>query len=176
MFIIIKEGQFMEQLIAKLKARRKGVVFILKMIPLDLWDWSPSQSSKSTSELANHLASSPLMMCELLKGKLRTSEEFEELEKQNLPLNAQGLVNLYDMGLKKLVSYLEENLDNAHDKNVQFFYQEEKSSLYEEIFGEIGHHWFHLGQLFTYLRANDISVDMGAYYGFKDPDLSIPPN
>ena len=146
------------------------------MVSLDIWDWSPSPSTKTTSALANHLASSPLMMYELLKGELKSPEEFEELEKQNLPLNAQGLVKLYDMGLNKLIDYAEENLETAFDNNIQFFYQDEKSSLYEEIFGEIGHHWFHLGQLFAYLRANNIPVDMGAYYGFKDPDPSIPPN
>ena len=112
----------MEKLIENLKARRKGIVFILKMISLDIWDWSPSSSSKTTSVLANHLASSPLMMYELLKGELKTSEEFEELEKQNLPLNAQGLVKLYDMGLQKLIGYVEENLETVHDKNIKFFY------------------------------------------------------
>jgi uncharacterized damage-inducible protein DinB len=171
-----KEGHTVEKLIEKLKDRRKGIVFILKMISLDIWDWSPSPSSKSTGILANHLASSPLMMYELLRGELKTAEEFEELEKQNLPMNAQGLVKLYDMGLEKLISYLEEKLDEAHEKNVKFFYQDEKSSLYEEVFGEIGHSWFHLGQLFTYLRANKIPVDMGSYYGYSDPDPTIPPN
>ena len=171
-----KEGLTLDKLIEKLKERRKGIVFILKMTALDIWDWSPSPSSKNTAKLANHLASSPLMMYELFKGKLKTPEEFEELEKQNIPLNAQGLVKLYDTGLKKLIIFLEDNLEEAHDKNMKFFYQEEKTSLYKEIFDEIGHEWFHLGQLFTYLRANEISVDMGAYYGFKDPDPSTPPN
>ncbi|MCK4848542.1 MAG: hypothetical protein KAT16_05940 [Candidatus Heimdallarchaeota archaeon] len=166
----------MEELIEKLKERRKGIVYMLKMIPLEIWDWSPSPSSKTTAALANHLASSPLMMYKLFKGNLKTPDEFEELEKQNLPLNAQGLVKLYDNGLEKLINYLEENLDEAREKNLQFFYQEEKSSLYKEIFDEIGHEWFHTGMLFTYLRTNEISVDMGTYYGYKDPDPSIPPN
>jgi len=166
----------MEKLIDKLKERRKGVVFILKMITLEIWDWSPSTSSKTTAVLANHLASSPLMMYEILKGNLKTPEEFEELEKQNIPINPQGLVKSYDKGLSKLIKYLEENIEEAQDNNIKLFYQEEKTSLYNEIFDEIGHEWFHLGQLFTYLRANDISVDMGTYYGYKDPDPSTPPN
>ena len=176
--IIIKsnEGNLMEYLIEQLKERRKGIVFILKMVSLDIWEWSPSSSSKTTASLANHLASSPLMMYELLKGDLNTPEQFQELEKQNLPLNTQGLVKLYDMGLTKLIEFLEDNIETAREKNVKLFYKEEKTSLYKEIFEELGHEWFHLGQLFTYLRANGIDVNMGAYYGYEDPDPSIPPN
>ncbi|MHA2330275.1 MAG: hypothetical protein ACXACR_17280 [Candidatus Hodarchaeales archaeon] len=48
--------------------------------------------------------------------------------------------------------------------------------MYKELFGEIGHEWFHLGKLFTYLKQNGVSVDMGAYYGYKDPDPEISPN
>ena len=48
--------------------------------------------------------------------------------------------------------------------------------IYKEIFEEIGHEWFHLGQLFSYLKQNGVALDMGAYYGYKDPDPDIPPN
>ncbi len=166
----------MEELIAVLQKRRLGIVYLLKMIPLDIWDWKPGSGMRSTAELANHLASSPMMLLELFKGELKSGEEFGELEKQNFPLNAQGLVKLYDEGLEKIIAYLNEHLEDAREKNVKFFYQEKKTSLYHEIFEEIGHEWFHSGQLFTYLRINNIAVDMGAYYGYKDPDESIPPN
>jgi len=93
-----------------------------------------------------------------------------------MPTNAQGFVKLYEDGLKKLIPYLENHINDAHEKKIQFFYQTEKSSIYEEVFGEIGHQWFHLGQLFVYLRQNNVKIDMGAYYGYKDPDESIQPS
>ena len=166
----------MNELIAKLKNRRKGIVYLLKMVPLEIWDWKPHPSTKTTAELANHLASSPLMLLELIKGDLTTPEEFESLEKQNFPINAEGLTKLYDMGLEKIIAHLEANIDDAQEKNLKFFYQEQKTSLYHEIFEEIGHEWFHSGQLFAYLRTNGVNVDMGAYYGYQDPDPTIPPN
>lgn len=166
----------MKELIETLRKRRKGIIYLLKMVPLELWDWRPHSSTRTMAEVANHLASSPLMLLELFKGELKTGEEFEALEKQNFPLNAEGLTKLYDMGLEKLIEYLEEHIEDVREKNLKLFYQEEKTSLYHEIFEEIGHEWFHLGQLFAYLRANGVKVDMGAYYGYQDPDPSIHPN
>ena len=166
----------MEELIETLKKRRLAVLFILKMIPLELWDWRPDPSMKSTSQLANHLACSPLAILELLCGNIPDEETYNNLEAGNMPLNAQGLTKLYNEGLQKLISFLEEHIEDARVENIKFFYQEHNSSIYQEIFDEIGHEWFHLGQLFTYLRQNNVPIDMGAYYGYKDPNPSIPPN
>jgi hypothetical protein len=166
----------MEKLIQKLKNYRLGVLFVLKMIPLDIWEWKPEKSMRTTAELAVHLACAPLSLYEGLNGNLRNEKDSISLEMNNTPLESQGLVKLYEDGLKKLVSFLKNHIENAHEKQIQFFYQTEKSSVYEETFGEIGHQWFHLGQLFTYLKQNGVFVDMGAYYGYKDPDEMIPPN
>ena len=166
----------MEELIATLKKRRLAVLFILKLIPLEIWDWRPDPSMKSTAQLANHLACSPLAILELLQGNIPDEETYNNLESDNMPLNAQGLTKLYDEGLKKLISYLEEHIEDAYVENIKLFYQEHNSSIYKEIFDEIGHEWFHVGQLFTYLRQNGVNVNMWAYYGIKDPDPSIPPN
>ena len=144
------------------------------MIPHELMEWRPEKSMRSTAELANHLACGPLSGYEGLKGNLNDEQSYINLQKNHMPTNAQGLVKLYEDGLKKLISFLEEHINDAHEKKIQFFYQTEKSSIYEEVFGDIGHHWFHLGQLFVYLRLNNVNVDMGAYYGYKDPDDSIP--
>ena len=165
----------MEELIRILRTRRLGILYILKMIPLDLWDWSP-EFMKSTSELANHLSCAPLCLYENLKGNIPDGETYQKLEKNNMPLNAQGLVKLYEEGLSKLISYLEDHLDEAFEENIQLFYLEHKTSIYKEVFSEIGHQWFHLGQLYTYLKQNCVPIDMRAYYGYKDPDPSIPPN
>ncbi len=166
----------LEELIATLRSRRLGILFILKMIPLDLWDWRPDPSMKSTAQLANHLACSPLAILELLRGNIPDEETYNNLESTNMPLNAQGLTKLYEEGLRKLLTYLEDHLEDARVENIKFFYQEHNSSIYTEIFNEIGHEWFHLGQLFTYLRQNGVSVNMGSYYGYQDPDPEIPPN
>ncbi|MHA1215379.1 MAG: DinB family protein [Candidatus Hodarchaeales archaeon] len=166
----------MEFLVEKLKERRLGIVFILKMVPLELWEWKPHESMRSTSELAFHLASSPMIMYELLKGDLKTQEEFQNLEKSNMPINASGFVKLYDSGLNRLLNFCSEHIEDAHELQIQFFYQKEKTSIYNEVFDEIGHEWFHLGQLYVYLKQNGVPIDMGAYYGYKDPDPSIPPN
>jgi len=173
----------MEELIGVLKARRLGVLYILKMVPLELWDWrpepflsSPSSFMKNTSQLANHIACSPLCLYELFQGNILDEETYQNFEKNNMPLNAQGLTNLYEDGLTKLIKFLQDHLEDAHEENIRFFYQTHETSIYKEVFDEIGHEWFHLGQLFTYLRQNGIPVDMGAYYGYKDPDPSIPPN
>ncbi|NHJ02644.1 MAG: DinB family protein [Candidatus Heimdallarchaeota archaeon] len=166
----------MEKLIATLRDRRLGIQYILKMVPLEIWDWKPSSEMRSTAELANHLACAPLSLLEGVKGYLGDEQSYIKLEENNLPFNAQGLVKTYDEGLNKLLSYLEAHIDDAHEKTIQFFYQKTKSSLYNEVFGEIGHEWFHLGQLFTYLKQNGVNLDMGAYYGYKDPDPSRYPN
>ncbi|MFX1508252.1 MAG: DinB family protein [Promethearchaeota archaeon] len=166
----------MEELIATLRSRRLGILFILKMIPLDLWDWKPNPSMRSTAQLGNHLACSPLAILELLRGNIPDEETYNDLEKNNMPINAQGLTNLYDQSLEKLILYLQDHLENARVEDIKFFYQDHNTSIYKEIFEEIGHEWFHLGQLFTYLKQNEVVVDMGAYYGYKDPDTNIPPN
>ncbi|MFX0204529.1 MAG: DinB family protein [Candidatus Hodarchaeota archaeon] len=172
------EVSLVEKLIETLKTRRIGVLFILKMVPLDLWDWSPTPSIKmrTVSELANHIACTPLTLLESFRGNIPNEETYNALEKNNMPLNAQGLTKLYENSLKELISYLEEHIEDAHEKNIKFFYQEHNTSIYQEAFDDIGHQWFHLGQLFIYLRQNNIQVDMGAYYGYKDPDTAIPPN
>lgn len=146
------------------------------MVPLDLWDWKPNPSMRSTAELGNHLACSPLGILELLRGNISNEEKYNDLEKNNMPINAQGLTHLYDQSLSKLLSYLQEHLENARTENIRFFYQDHDTSMYKEAFDEIGHEWFHLGQLYTYLRQNGIPIDMGAYYGYKDPDPNLPPN
>jgi uncharacterized damage-inducible protein DinB len=166
----------LEELLATLRSRRIGILFILKMIPLDLWDWKPNPNMRSTAQLGNHLACSPLAILELLRGNIPDEETYNDLEKNNMPINAQGLTNLYEQSLEKLISYLKEHLEDAREENIKFFYQDHNTSIYKEIFDEIGHEWFHLGQLFTYLKQNEVAVDMGAYYGYKDPDPDIPPN
>ncbi len=166
----------MENLIATMKSRRLGILFILKMVPLDIWDWKPNPEMRSTAQLANHIACAPLSLLEGIRGNLKDEQSYINLEETNLPFNAQGLIKIYEDGLGKLLNYLEQHLDEAHEKTIQFFYQTSKSSLFEEVFDEIGHEWFHLGQLFTYLKQNGVSVDMGAYYGYKDPDSSRYPN
>lgn len=166
----------MEELIATLRSRRLGILFILKMIPLDLWDWKPHPSMRTTAQLANHLACSPLAILELLRGGIPDEEKYNNLEKNNMPINAQGLTNLYEQSLEKLISYLQEHLEDAREESIKFFYQDHNTSIYKEIFDEIGHEWLHLGQLFTYLKQNGVAIDMGSYYGYKDPDLDIPPN
>ena len=100
----------------------------------------------------------------------------EKLEKEYMPTSTKGFVKLYDEGLSRLTSYLKKHVSDAHEKKIQFFYHEHKSSIYDEVFDEMGHQWFHLGQLFIYLRQNKVDIDMGAYYGYKDPDPSIPPS
>ncbi|MFX1282747.1 MAG: DinB family protein [Promethearchaeota archaeon] len=166
----------MEELIATLKARRLGILFILKMVPLDLWDWSPIPSMRNTAQLANHLAYSPLAILELFQGNILDEETYNNLEASNMPLNSQGLTKLYEEGLQKLISYLEDHIEDARVENIKLFYQDHNTSIYKEIFDEIGHEWFHLGQLFTYLRQNGVKIDMGAYYGYRDPDPEISPN
>ncbi len=146
------------------------------MIPLESMEWRPEKSMRSVADLANHLACTPLSLYEGLTGKINDEQSYIDLEKKNKPSNAQGFVKLYEDGLRKLISYLEEHIDDAHEKKIHFFYQTEKSSIYEEVFSDIGHQWFHLGQLFVYLRQNNVKIDMGVYYGYKDPDESIPPN
>jgi len=172
------EVSLVEELIQMLKARRIGILFILKMVPLDLWDWSPNPSinMRSTSELANHIACAPLALLEAFRGKIPDESTYLALEKNNMPLNAQGLTKLYESNLRELISFLEEHIEDAHEEDFRFFYQDHNTSIYKEVFDDIGHIWFHLGQLFIYLKQNNVFVDMGAYYGYKDPDPTIPPN
>jgi hypothetical protein len=54
----------MEELIRILQARRIGILYILKMIPLELFEWAPTDM-RSTSKLANHIACAPLCLYEL---------------------------------------------------------------------------------------------------------------
>ncbi|MHA2246012.1 MAG: DinB family protein [Candidatus Hodarchaeales archaeon] len=166
----------MEDLISTLRSRRLGILFVLKLIPLDLWDWKPDPSMKSTAQLANHLACSPLSILNMLRGDIPDEETYNNIETTNMPLNAQGLTKLYEEGLNKLLAYLEDHLEDARVENIKLFYREGNSSIYKEIFEEIGHEWFHLGQLFTYLKQKGVKVDMFAYYGLRDPDPEIPPN
>ena len=166
----------MKDLILSLKKRRKGILYLLKMVSPEIWIFKPHPTCRTTAELANHLAGSPLMLLKLFKGEINSEGEFNTQEKMNFPANSEGLVVLYEKSLNNLIAYLEQHLVDAKTENIRFFYKENNTSLYHEIFEEIGHEWFHLGQLFTYLRSNGISVDMGAYYGYKDPDPSIKPN
>ena len=165
----------MEHLIQNLQKRRLGVLYILKMIPVRIWNWRPEPKLRTTAELATHLAASPMMLWEAFQGKIPDEETYVKTEKARQPNSAQGLVALYEDGLAKLVSYLKAHLNDSHEKTIQFFYHDQKSSIYEEVFNEIGHQWFHLGQLFVYLRQNTVNVDMGAYYGYKDPDPTVSP-
>ncbi|MFX1532974.1 MAG: DinB family protein [Promethearchaeota archaeon] len=166
----------MQKLIDMLKHRRKGILFVLKMVPEKLWDWKPEHSMRSVAELANHLALSPLSMLELLRGELKDGEAFMKLEKDNMASNSHELTKVYEQSLSKLILFLEEHIEDAHEEKIKLFYQDHLTSIYTEIFEEIGHEWFHLGQLFTYLRQKGVPIDMGAYYGYKDPDPNIPPN
>jgi uncharacterized damage-inducible protein DinB len=153
------------------------------MVPLELWDWrpepflsSPTSLMRNTSQLANHIACAPLCLYESFQGNIPDEKTYQNFEKNNMPLNAEGLTNLYEDGINKLIRFLQDHLEDAHEENIRFFYHNQDTSIYKEVFDEIGHEWFHLGQLFTYLRQNGIPVDMGAYYGYKDPDPGIPPN
>ncbi|MFX0065283.1 MAG: DinB family protein [Candidatus Hermodarchaeota archaeon] len=166
----------MQKLIDTLKNRRKGILFVLKMVPEELWDWKPEHSMRTVAELANHLALAPLSMLELLRGELKDGEAFMKLEKENMAPNPRELTKVYEQSLSKLILFLEEHIEDAHEEKIKLFYQDHLTSLYKEIFEEIGHEWFHLGQLFTYLRQKGVPIDMGAYYGYKDPDPNIPPN
>lgn len=145
------------------------------MIPPSIWDWKPNISMRSTSELALHLACSPLAILELLKGNIPDGESYKAFEDNNMTSDAQGMVLLYNKGLNRLIEYLEKHLTEARTENIELFYEEHPTSLYKEVFSEIGHEWLHLGQLFIYLRQNGVSVDMGAYYGFRDPNPDIQP-
>ncbi|MHA1449460.1 MAG: DinB family protein [Candidatus Hodarchaeales archaeon] len=165
----------MLELIKVLENRRLGTLFILKMIPQNLWDWKPADDMKSMGDLANHLARDPIAMLAMFRGEI-TEETYQSAEKGLTLTDAPSLVKTYEKGLKELISYLEENIENAREKNLKLFYRESPTSLYSEVFEMIGHQWFHLGQLFTYLRINGVKVNMGAYYGYQDPDPDIPPN
>ncbi len=166
----------MEQLIQELKNRRLGVLWVLKMVPKAIWDWKPHPFMRSTSELACHLACSPLAILETIKGTIITDiESYQEFEINLSPPNATGLVHLYEKGLHKLINYLENNKEKAKEETIELFYREKPISLYTEIHEEIGHEWFHLGQLFVYLRQNGVEVDMGAYYAYKDPNPHVLP-
>ncbi|MFX1252514.1 MAG: DinB family protein [Promethearchaeota archaeon] len=166
----------MQKLIHILKERRRGILFVLKMISSELWDWKPEQSMKTTAQLAYHLASAPLSLFKGLQSQISNKKTALNPEIENIPSSVQGLTDLYEQGLLKLISFLEEHLEDAHELKIQFFYQKQPSSIYKEVFDEIGHEWFHLGQLFTYLKQNRIPIDMGTYYGYEDPDPNIPPN
>ena len=132
----------MERLIKKLKGRRLGVLYILKMVPKRLWDWKPQPNSRSTAELANHLAATPMILCDAFHGKIPDAETYETLEKEHMVDSPKRLVKLYEEGLSKLLSYLKKHVSDAHDEKIQFFYHEKKSSIYDEVFDEMGHQWF----------------------------------
>ena len=166
----------MEELMHILKGQRIGILYLLKMVPLELWEWKPAPNMRTTAELATHLACAPMSLYKGMVDPFPDEKAYVAFEEENRPPNAQGLVKLYEEGLKKLVVFLEEHLEDAHKKQIQFWYQEEQSSIYKEVFGEIGHEWLHVGQLFTYLKQNGVPVDMGTYYCYKDPDPTIPPN
>ncbi|MFQ5978170.1 MAG: DinB family protein [Candidatus Heimdallarchaeota archaeon] len=166
----------MDELISRLKSRRLGILSLLKMVPDELWDWKPNVSMRSTAELASHLACGPLALLKLLKGAIPNEKSYFALEKDHRPKNAGEAVQLYEAGLQRLIAYLKEHIGDARENQIELFYLQHPTSIYAEVFGEIGHEWFHLGQLFTHLRQNSVSVDMGAYYGYKDPDSNRPPN
>jgi len=136
----------MKELIERLRSRRLGILFILKMISAHLWNWKPSSSMKNTAKLASHLACGPLALLELIKGTIPNEELYIALENNNRPKDAQGLVRLYENGLKSLIEYLKEHIEDAREEKIDLFYAEHPSSIYNEVFSEIGHEWFHLGQ------------------------------
>ena len=120
----------MEELISTLRDRRKGILYLLKMISPRAWDYKPHPTCRSTAELANHLASSPLMLLKLFKGEINSADDFNTQEKKNQPSDAEGLVILYESSLNNLISYLEKHLVEAKTENISFFYKEKKTSLY----------------------------------------------
>ena len=75
-----------------------------------------------------------------------------------------------------MITYLESHLEEVHQENIKLFYELHPTTMYQEVFNDIGHCWFHLGQLFVYLRQLGIPVEMGTYYGYLDPDPDLPPN
>ncbi|MHA2328086.1 MAG: hypothetical protein ACXACR_06150, partial [Candidatus Hodarchaeales archaeon] len=101
----------MLELIKTLTSGRLGILYILKMVPLDLWDYKPEPSMRTTSKLANHLACGPMITLEVFKGKVPDEETYLNLEKDNMPFNAQGLVKLYETGLSELITYLEQHIE-----------------------------------------------------------------
>lgn len=128
------------------------------------------------SELANHIACSPIVLLETFKGQIPDTAAYLAIEETNMPTNAQGLAQLYETGLNQLISYLESHLEEAYHENIKLFYESHLTSMYQEVFNDIGHCWFHLGQLFVYLRQKGVHVEMGTYYGFRDPNPNIYPN
>jgi len=166
----------MQHLIKTLQHRRKGIVFILKMIPDNLWHWCPADGMRTISQLATHLGSGPTVLLKLFQDQIPDEAAYRAIEEINTPVNAHQLIQNYDSGLIHLISYIEANLDVIHKENIKWFYTENPSSIYREVFDDIGHCWFHLGQLYIYLRQNGVPINMGAYYGFKDPDPNVPPN
>ena len=111
----------MRGLIRGLENRRLGTLFILKMIPPNLWDWKPADDMKIMSDLANHLAGDPLAMLGLFRGEITAGEDYQKIEKEITSTDAPGLVKTYDRGLKELLSYLEENVDTAREKKLKLF-------------------------------------------------------
>ncbi|MFX0113294.1 MAG: DinB family protein [Candidatus Hodarchaeota archaeon] len=164
----------MEKLIQHLKNRRLGIVYILKMVSSELWDWQRSTRMKNIADLVNHLSCVLLAFLELLKGNMPDGKSHTLLEQKYQPQNAQEAVRIYNKSLIQLLNYLEELLEDVYENSIFFFYLDHPSSIFKETFEEIRHEWFHLGQIFTYLRQNNFSVDMGVYYGFKDPNPNIP--
>lgn len=149
---------------------------MLKMIPNELWNWKPSNGMRAMSELANHIACSPIALLEAFRGQIPDTAAYLAIEETNMPTDTQGLVQLYENGLNQLISYLEFHLEDASHTTIQLFYEEHPTSMYQEVFNDIGHCWFHLGQLFVYLRQKGVPVEMGTYYGYKDPNPNIPSN
>jgi uncharacterized damage-inducible protein DinB len=165
----------MEKLIEILQSYRLGFLYVLKMVPPHCWDWRPEPTMKTTAELATHVAASPLQLGESLRGNIPDLETYEHREQSLIPTDAQGLVALYEEGLTNLISYLQDHVEDAHATTLQLYFRDHKTSIYEEVISEITHQWFHLGQLFVYLRQNQITIDTNTYYGTQDPDPSIPP-
>jgi uncharacterized damage-inducible protein DinB len=166
----------LEELISYLLYRRLGNLFVLKMIPTELWDWKSHSTLRSISELANHLACAPLCLFEVFRETVTDEQSYRDIEAKNFPEDAQGLVQVYERGLEELITYLREHIGEAREENIKGFYQQPYSSLYKEVLHHIGHEWFHLGQLFTYLKQNGVEIEDMVYYGYKDPNSEVPPN
>ena len=94
---------FMERLIEQLQSRRLGVLYILKMVSVRSWDWRPEPKMKTTAELAAHLAASPMLLWEALRGTIPDEETYEQRGKELMPDSPPDLVVLYEEGLSKLV-------------------------------------------------------------------------
>ena len=166
--------QTKEILIKNFKNVQRGTDFILKAIPTNKLDYTPTKEMKKLGELAFHIATLPLTARYFSENEFKERPERDTIlklfsEKYGADLTKNNYSAIFAKSCEYFLNLFEKK-DNNQFINGTFsnFIYRNTTSFLELFLSTEDHIVQHRGTLFAYLRTLNIPVTMQQYFGFKE--------